>query len=105
MNISSGVPSNLLPPCSTQLTYQKLESEAAASFDEAAAARAAEEHTLLHSGHGDYADALVGSVEGLHRANIICVRWWPGRGLLATGSGASAGRCVAVHTWHDHACK
>lgn len=65
---------------------------AAAPPDAASAARAAEAAALLHGGANDLPLAPRARVEGAHDSNVLAVRLWPGRDLLATGAGARAGR-------------
>jgi hypothetical protein len=69
--------------------YDQMEREAddVGPADAAARARADEERALLRSGRGDVPAAQLAAVVGAHAANILAVRIWPGRDLLATGSG------------------
>ncbi|KIY93840.1 hypothetical protein MNEG_14122 [Monoraphidium neglectum] len=71
-----------------QLVYDQMEREAddVGPADAAARARADEERALLRSGRGDVPAAQLAAVVGAHAANILAVRIWPGRDLLATGS-------------------
>lgn len=65
-----------------------MEAALAADVDEAGAERRAEEEALLRGGSGDFASTLKACIEGAHPSSITCVRSWPGRDVVLTGSGA-----------------
>ncbi len=63
--------------------------------DEAARLRTEEDRALLRGGCGDLPAAPAHRIAGVHTANVLVVRLWPGRDVLATGSGEeTGGRCV-----------
>lgn len=76
-----------------QLIYTQMEQEAEQSElqDAASKARAEEERALVRSGKGDLPTTSLHRIAGVHNANVLVVRIWPGRDLLATGAGALGG--------------
>jgi hypothetical protein len=58
--------------------------------DDAAAARLEEGERLLRGGREDYVTEIATCVEGVHPSSVTCVRIWPGRDVLLTGSGMHA---------------
>ena len=68
--------------------WAHMEAALAADVDEAAAAARAEEEALLRGGRADYVHEVTCSIDGAHPASVICVRLWPGRDAVLTGSGA-----------------
>ena len=68
-----------------------MEAALAADVDEAAAERRAEEEALLRGGSSDYASSPLMCIEGAHPSSITCVRSWPGRDVVLTGSGECRG--------------
>ncbi|KAI8468292.1 MAG: quinon protein alcohol dehydrogenase-like superfamily [Monoraphidium minutum] len=78
-----------------QLVYGQMEAEAAEPSPEgaAAAARAEEERALLRAGRGDVPAAAAAVILGAHDTNVLSVKLWPGRDLLAAGA---ADGCVKL---------
>ena len=54
--------------------------------DPEARARADEHREMLRAGRGDVAAAPLHRIVGAHDSNVLCVRLWPGRDLIATGA-------------------
>lgn len=71
-----------------QLIYNQMEHEVEERDpeDDAARARAEDDRALLQAGRGDIPTHPLHRISGVHSANVLVVRLWPGKELLATGS-------------------
>ncbi|GAX79155.1 hypothetical protein CEUSTIGMA_g6595.t1 [Chlamydomonas eustigma] len=88
-----------------QLVWRDMEAVLAADVDDAAAERLAEEERLLRGGCEDYVSEIATCLEGVHPSSVTCVRIWPGRDVLLTGSGGGHVRLMDFEADVKWECK